>query len=173
MHYDDWIVNSFTNIISREMRGTSSFCGKSHLLVSENGHSSIYAISLDFLFFFAAPCGMGDLVPGPGIKSTPPVSEVRSLNHWTGQGSPSVDFLTIWCCYFLFLKKEITFYLFIWPYLMAWGILVPPIGIKPGTPTVKAGNLAICPEWWQSVFLPLECRKIPVSALTHRSEPVA
>ena len=57
---------------------------------------------------------MGDLVPWPGIKSMPPASEVRSLNHWTGQGSPSVDFLTIWCCYSFPFFKERNHILFIY-----------------------------------------------------------
>ena len=37
-------------------------------------------------------CGVQDLVPWSGIESGPPALEVRSLNHWTTEGSPRFYF---------------------------------------------------------------------------------
>ena len=169
MYHDDWIVNSFTNLISKEMRAHRLSVADLIFWFLKVATATHMPSHLIFSFFGSTVWhGGSSSLTRDRIYASCIRSEESYLLDWTG--SPSVDFLTIWCCYsFPFLKKEITFYLFIWPYLMACGILVPPTGIKPRTPAVKAGNPAICPEWWQSVFPPLECRKIPVSALTHRT----
>ena len=48
---------------------------------------------------FFGHAASGILVPGPGIKPTPPEMEVQGLNHWTASNHPigdsSLDSLTI------------------------------------------------------------------------------
>ena len=58
---------------------------------------SFHLLKFQISFFWLCPAVCGILVPQPGIETTPPVVEARSLNHWTArevhQGSPC-SFLT-------------------------------------------------------------------------------
>ena len=50
-------------------------------------------------YFLALMCGTcGILIPGPGIKPSPPAVEAQSLNQWTSRKSPKAP-----PCIFLFL----------------------------------------------------------------------
>ena len=59
------------------------------------GHSSSSKVRPACLFFFflAAPRGMQDLSPPPGIEPVPPAVGARSLNHWTAREVPVCPFL--------------------------------------------------------------------------------
>ena len=48
-----------------------------------------------FWFSFIGLHNMSDLVPRPGIKSTPPALEVWNLNHWTTRKVPIILSFTL------------------------------------------------------------------------------
>ena len=58
------------------------------------GTQDIFSCSMwDLFFFFSCcmwilSCGMRDLVPWPGIESSPPVLGVQRLSHWTTKEVP-------------------------------------------------------------------------------------
>ena len=43
----------------------------------------------DFFFFFW-PCNPACVVPGPGLKFTPPAFEAQSFNHWMAREVPNL-----------------------------------------------------------------------------------
>ena len=48
----------------------------------------IFLYSKRFSFFFAAPCSMWDLNPGPRMEPLAPAVEAQRLNHWTTREVP-------------------------------------------------------------------------------------
>lgn len=159
MHYDDWIVSSFTNLSSREMRTHCLSVADLIFWFLKVATATYMPSHLICSLFLAAPCAMGDLVPWPGIESRLLHRKWGVLTTGLDRKVPQLIFLQ-YDVAILFLLKERKSYLFIY-LAVSHGLwdLSTPSRVKPKTPAVKAGNPAICPSGGDLCSLPLNAGK--------------